>query len=270
MTAATREGEELIEEIRDIWTHGAADYDLDAGHGLITPVVEDAWLEALRGILGESPKDVLDAGAGTGFLSVFAAKAGHRVTGVDLSPAMLEHARQRARTMGVAVEFIEGDAMHLPYPGDSFDAVISRHVLWTMTEHQRAFAEWARVTRTGGEVIWFDGLRRPSSLPNRARTLGSQLIKALSGVDDHAHSHHYSDELEARLPFRGLESTAPIRALLQELGAEDVSCRALPRLQRAERSVMELHRRVAPGSIRYVGRFTVTPRVKAPVAALTG
>jgi ubiquinone/menaquinone biosynthesis C-methylase UbiE len=265
MATFTTSGDDVNAEIRAAWTHGAGDYDKDAGHGLITPVVEDVWLQVLRDVVGESPLDVLDVGAGTGFLSVLAAKAGHRVTGVDLTPAMLEYARERAKTAGLRIDFREGDAMHLDFPDNQFDAVISRHVLWTMVEPQRAFTEWARVTKPGGEVIWFDNLQRPASPVNRARGIASRMAKRIRPAHDHAHSHHYDHDLVAHLPFRGLERTEPIRATLAELGATDVSCRALPRLERTERSVMELHKRIAPGSIRYVGRFTVTPSVKAAI-----
>ncbi|MDZ7728958.1 MAG: class I SAM-dependent methyltransferase [Dehalococcoidia bacterium] len=100
-TTPLASGDTAIDEIRSVWTHGAADYDCDAGHGLLTPAVEDAWLGLLRELLGEEPREVLDVGAGTGFISVLAAKLGHRVTAADLAPAMLSRAEVRARDMGV-------------------------------------------------------------------------------------------------------------------------------------------------------------------------
>ncbi|MDZ7728957.1 MAG: class I SAM-dependent methyltransferase [Dehalococcoidia bacterium] len=153
--------------------------------------------------------------------------------------------------------------MDLPFADDAFDVVISRHVLWTMTEPDRAFREWTRVVRPGGEVTWVDGVRPRQNPMNRARELASGGVRRVRRPADHAQSHHYDDELAAQLPFRGLESTQPIRELLADMGVRDVSCRAVPKLQKAERSVQELHKRLAPGSKRYVGRFPVTFELKS-------
>lgn len=262
MTTIDTSGEDILDEIRAAWTHGASDYDLDRGHGYLTPVVEDAWLSVLRGVLGETPRDVVDVGCGTGFLTVLLAKLGHRVTGVDLTPAMLERAAERMKLAGVNATLIEGNALALPLESDSFDAVVSRHVLWTMPEPDAAFREWIRVTRPGGEVLWFDGLQRPPSPKTKARGLAARVAKKASRTPDHAHGHHYDQETAAHLPFRGLQSTQPIRELLSVMGVEGVSCRALPALTRVERSAMELHKRLAPGSTRYVGRFPVTIALK--------
>lgn len=267
MTTINSSGEELLDEIRAAWTHGASDYDLDRGHGQLTPVVEDAWLSTIREVLGESPRDVLDVGCGTGFLTVLLARLGHRVTGVDLTPAMLERASERLRLAGVTATLLEGNALALPLEDDSFDFVLSRHVLWTMPDPEAAFREWIRVTRPGGEVAWFDGLQRPSSAQAKARTLAAGLVKKASRSHDHAHSHHYGADTAAHLPFRGLQSTRPIRELLAGMGVEGVSCKALPRVTRTERSVMELHKRLAPGSTRYVGRFPVTLALKQKLSA---
>lgn len=267
MTTIVTNGEDVRDEIRAVWTHGAQDYDEDAAHGLLTPLVEDAWLETLHRTLGDTPLKVLDVGAGTGFLSVLAAKAGHEVTGVDVAPAMLERARDRAMRWGLEVRFVEGDAMELPFESDEFDAVISRHVLWTMTDPANAFREWSRVTRAGGKVTWFDWLRHPASPINRGRRLVSALTRKVSRTPEANSSHYYDSDIIEQLPFRGLQTTAPIRALLAVLGAEGVSCQALPDLQRAEQSVLPLHERVAPANIRYVGSYPVTSTLKTAIAA---
>ena len=262
MTTIDTSGEDILDEIRAAWTHGASDYDLDRGHGHMTPVVEDAWLSVLRATLGEQPRDVLDVGCGTGFLTVLLAKLGHRVTGVDLTPAMLERGAERMKLAGVQATLLEGNALELPVGADSFDAVVSRHVLWTMPEPGQAFSEWIRVTRPGGEVLWFDGLQRPTSPRTKARSFAALGAKKLARTPDRAHGHHYGAETAAHLPFRGITSTEPIRNLLAEMGVEGVSCKALPALTTAERSAMELHKRLAPGSTRYVGRFPVSIGLK--------
>lgn len=71
---------------------------------------------------------VLYAGSGRGRAAVGAARRGLRVTGLDLSPAMLERARQQAQAEGVSVEWIQNDAAHWE-PRKPFDHVCANHFL---------------------------------------------------------------------------------------------------------------------------------------------
>src|SRR3954463_8643272 len=87
-----------------------------------TPVA--AHLVKFAGIAaGES---VLDVATGTGVVAVTAARAGARVTGLDLTPALLEQARENARIAHLDIVWTEGDAEKLPYPDRSFDVVTSQ------------------------------------------------------------------------------------------------------------------------------------------------
>ncbi|MFO7778528.1 MAG: class I SAM-dependent methyltransferase [Nitriliruptoraceae bacterium] len=86
----------------------------------------DAEVELLTTLLGLGAKDrVLDVGCGTGRHAVPLAAAGLRVTGIDLSPAMLARARERARAAGVQVELIESDARELPDHLVGYDVALS-------------------------------------------------------------------------------------------------------------------------------------------------
>ena len=69
---------------------------------------------------------VLDVGCGTGVAAVTAARRGALVTGLDLTPALLERARENARIAGVTVDWHEGDAENLPFDEGAFDVVIAR------------------------------------------------------------------------------------------------------------------------------------------------
>ncbi|MGR8921081.1 MAG: class I SAM-dependent methyltransferase, partial [Gammaproteobacteria bacterium] len=69
---------------------------------------------------------VLDVGCGTGVVALTAARAGARVTGADLTPALLERARENAALAGLDVSFEEADVEALPFDNASFDIVLSQ------------------------------------------------------------------------------------------------------------------------------------------------
>src|SRR4051812_26458533 len=69
---------------------------------------------------------VLDVACGTGVVAVTCARRGAKVTGLDLTPELLETARENAQLAGVEIDFREGDAEQLPFPDSTFDAVLSQ------------------------------------------------------------------------------------------------------------------------------------------------
>ena len=99
---------------------------------------------------------VLDLGSGAGTDSLVAAQmvgAGGRVTGIDMTAAMLVRARSAATTMGVTnVEFVEGEAERLPFSDASFDVVISNGVIDLVPDKDAVFAELYRVLAPGGRM----------------------------------------------------------------------------------------------------------------------
>lgn len=115
------------------------------------------WLEELAGHLPQSRTlDILDVGTGTGFFAILMARLGHRVTGIDLTPAMLEEASALAGHLGLNIVFRQMDAQELEFPDESFDVVLSRNLTWTLPEPERAYAQWRRVLRPGGLLLNFD------------------------------------------------------------------------------------------------------------------
>ena len=101
--------------------------------------------------IGQGDK-VLDVACGTGNASIPAAKAGGEVTGLDLTPKLLEQARERASEEGVEIEFIEGDAEDLSFEDETFDAVTSVFGSMFAPDHRKAAAEMARVLKPGGRL----------------------------------------------------------------------------------------------------------------------
>jgi ubiquinone/menaquinone biosynthesis C-methylase UbiE len=84
------------------------------------------------------------------------------LTGVDLSPEMLEIARERSAELGRTIELREGDAHKLPFDDESFDSVVCTYSLCNIPDPQRAVDEMKRVLRPGGKLILVDHIRAAS------------------------------------------------------------------------------------------------------------
>ena len=102
---------------------------------------------------------MLDVGCGTGTLSVLLPEQGRRVTGVDLSPRMVERATAKGVQHDVAVQFLLGDASDPPVP-PGFDVVLGRHVLWALPDPSAALDRWLALTTGAGRLVLVEGLWR--------------------------------------------------------------------------------------------------------------
>lgn len=101
---------------------------------------------------------VLDIGCGPGFFSLLLASLGLKVTAADYSEGMLEKAKDLLNRNGYHnVEFCRADAQHLPFADASFDAVVSRNLVWNLEDPGAAYKEWLRVLKPGGKLFVFDG-----------------------------------------------------------------------------------------------------------------
>jgi SAM-dependent methyltransferase len=96
---------------------------------------------------------LLDVATGAGNVAIPAALGGANVTGLDLTPRLLEVARQRAAEAGAEVSFIEGDAEELPFDSDSFDRVTSCFGVMFAPRQEIAAGELARVARPGATIV---------------------------------------------------------------------------------------------------------------------
>ena len=97
---------------------------------------------------------VLDVACGTGVVAVTAARRGATVTGLDLTPQLLDVARDNAQVAGVDVDWHEGDAEHLPFPADSFDVVVSQFGHMFAPQPDVALGEMLRVLKPGGTIAF--------------------------------------------------------------------------------------------------------------------
>lgn len=195
---------ELKQAMRERWNQKGGGYDDVGAHGTKTPEERDLWRQIL-GRLGPGKLSVLDIGTGTGFLAIMSAEMGHRVTGIDWSGTMLAQARARAKETKVSVSFVEGDAEALTFSDGEFDAVVTRHLLWTLTDPQRALSEWARVIKPGGRILADFSHRRPGSA-----------------------DHHYPPEIGEKLPLNRNIDPAEVITLFMRSGLTGVQVETLP------------------------------------------
>jgi ubiquinone/menaquinone biosynthesis C-methylase UbiE len=97
-------------------------------------------------------EEVLDVACGAGNATIPAAQRGARVTGLDLTPELLEAGRRNAAEARVEVDWVEGDAEQLPFEDESFDVVLSTVGVMFAPDHKAAAREIARVLRPGGRI----------------------------------------------------------------------------------------------------------------------
>ncbi|HTB71811.1 MAG TPA: methyltransferase domain-containing protein [Polyangiaceae bacterium] len=125
-------------------------------------LIDDLEVEVVR--RHGSGRDVLECGAGTGLLLERFAQFARSAKGIDLSPGMLDRARER----GLAVR--EASVTSIPFNDQSFDVTCAFKVLAHVPEIGRALAEMARVTRPGGVVV--AEFYNPVSLRGLVKRLG--------------------------------------------------------------------------------------------------
>jgi SAM-dependent methyltransferase len=136
--------EELKERQSVMWGNGP--------YQRITETLGDLH-ERVIGALAPAPGDRwLDVACGTGAIAERAAAAGADVTGLDLSPALVETAQERAGELGLDIEYMVGDAEALPFEDGSFGKVSSAVGIMFAPDHEAVAQELARVTAPGGKI----------------------------------------------------------------------------------------------------------------------
>ena len=142
--AAGPDLEALKSRQQTAWSSG--DYALI---GTTLQIVGEELCEAVDVRAGQR---VLDVAAGTGNVSLAAARRGCEVVATDYVPALLERARERAQAERLAIEFQQADAEALPFADASFDIVVSTFGVMFTPDQDRAAAELVRVCRHGGKI----------------------------------------------------------------------------------------------------------------------
>jgi ubiquinone/menaquinone biosynthesis C-methylase UbiE len=146
----TETSETLTAKQRRVWDKSAPGYDKQIAF------FEKMWFPGGREWLGARVRGrVLEVAIGTGRnLRYYPGDV--TVTGIELSPAMLGIARERAATLGLPVDLREGDAQQLPFDDNSFDTVVCALSLCSIPDQAAAISEMKRVLVPGGRLLLLD------------------------------------------------------------------------------------------------------------------
>jgi ubiquinone/menaquinone biosynthesis C-methylase UbiE len=217
---STGQNFDLKEEIRAYWSERAATFDESASHLIENRFGLPEWHRLLRlafdlgdtGTLDGS--QVLDIACGTGEISRILCTLGAKVTGLDFSEAM--HEKSRAKLSEQNWTPLPCDAENLVgVPDASFDFAVTRHLVWTLTNPNAAFAEWARVLKPGGKLLIVDG--NFTKTHGLAQRLKLWLASQLSQTPERSEKEQKMDQdIRKQLPLRdGLEIETVKNALSQ-------------------------------------------------------
>ncbi|MCO5731207.1 class I SAM-dependent methyltransferase [Rhizobium sp. SSA_523] len=236
---------DLKEDIRDYWSRRSATFDLAFGHRIPPGPEMDAWAAAVRAAIGAEPKRVLELACGTGEVTNVLLSLGHDVTALDFSEAMLSVARAK-HAGNPRARFLLADAEETMEPDAAYDAVICRHLVWTLTRPEQAFADWFRVLRPGGRLLIFDGNWASHAPLGRAANLAIRLLETVIGPDPHydgAMSEAHSAIMQ-RLPFGSGLTPESIEPLLGAAGFRFASIHSGAAIRAAQRKKADLRNRL--------------------------
>lgn len=146
------------DDIREYWTIRAETYDLSPGHGIATLNEMEAWRQLIRRHMGDGQgRKALDLACGTGVMTMLMHELGYNVSGLDFTEAMIARARGKAERASAPIRFLTADAEETMEPDGTYDVVIARHLVWTLVDPEKAFAEWMRILKPGGRLLIIDG-----------------------------------------------------------------------------------------------------------------
>jgi len=231
----------LKESIRAYWSHRAKTFDLAFGHGIFSPEEFRAWQEPARATLGTSPLRVLELACGTGEITKLILDLGHEVTALDFSEEMLTVARAK-HPGNSRVRFILADAENTMEPDQAYDAIVCRHLVWTLTEPEATFREWLRLLRPGGKLIVYDGDWAKPSPSGRFAAFLVAMIDRLSGADpyyDGSLSACHAEIMQA-LPFADGLHFETLAKMLGDAGFDQIAKTSHAPIARAQRRTANL------------------------------
>jgi SAM-dependent methyltransferase len=222
------------EHIKDVNTryHDAAAHAYDAKWGIDFGQIGQDQVrvkldKALGGLGAQTFGDALEIGSGTGYFSLNLMQPGliGKLTATDISPGMLGRLASTAKELGLEnVTTVVTEAETLPFEDESFDLVLGHAVLHHIPDLDRAFAEFKRVLRPGGTIVFAGEPSRYgdrlAALPKRTGLLVAPAWRRLTGSRarlvaeaDESEGHSLEGEVDVHA-----FAPADLRRLLERAG----------------------------------------------------
>jgi demethylmenaquinone methyltransferase/2-methoxy-6-polyprenyl-1,4-benzoquinol methylase len=238
-------GEQRAAKVRQLFAAIAGRYDFL--NDLQSLGLHRRWKRRMVRMCGARPGiRALDVCCGTGDITLRMARAGARVTGLDFSEAMLVVARRRLEKEPVQprVDFIEGDAMKLPFADNTFDVVTVAYGLRNQADWECGLREMQRVAAPGGRLVVLDFGKPSNPLWRLLYFTYLRLVVPLLGRVFCGDADAYGYILES---LRHYPAQAGLHAKMSQAGLENVQTTNLLG------GIMSLTQAVKPGESRCQG-----------------
>jgi demethylmenaquinone methyltransferase/2-methoxy-6-polyprenyl-1,4-benzoquinol methylase len=201
-------------DVRSMFDRIAPVYD--AMNRLMTAGLDRRWRRETAAAVVHPGDRVLDVACGTGDLALAAAAAGGRVTGIDFSTRMLERARRKSS----AVEWLEADALALPFDDASFGVVTSGFGVRNLADLEAGLRELRRVLRPGGRIGVLEITQPQGALRPFFRVWFDRVVPLMGKVLPGGGAYTYLPASVRRFPGPG-----DLAAALERAGFADVRYR---------------------------------------------
>jgi ubiquinone/menaquinone biosynthesis C-methylase UbiE len=214
--------DELKTRIKRYWNWRSESYGFDHDKSIETV---KSWEIAINSLANNSKgRCALDVGTGTGQLALYLSRSGFDVTGVDISASMIECAVKKAAECRLPVDFRTGDAEQLDFNDNTFDVVVSRNLIWTLPDPEKAMNEWHRVLKPEGRIIISDGFWENQTWSHLYR-FGLKLFKGMfknGSLVSFRFFLHYAGLLKSLPLYEGVRF-GDVDRLMQKAGFEIIS-----------------------------------------------
>lgn len=216
----------LRDEIKEYWSMRAATFDEQPGHEIFSETERAAWHALFERHIGKGDgRRALDLASGTAVISHLMHDLEFAVTGLDWSETMLEKARAKSKQRGSNIQFLLGDAENTLEPDNSYDVIVTRHLVWTLVDPAAAFVEWFRVLKPGGKLLVVDGDFVSSTWASKLNKAMADVMQSLGlrkAVEVAPQMKTHRDIL-ARVHFSGGARSDEVSEMLRQTGFDPIT-----------------------------------------------